>query len=223
MNKLKDFLKNDWVITLTATLLGAFLALYLNDWTNERALRKDSKLAKANIYKELENNETNLKESVQSHIRLRDIFRSMSENLKEDGSLVASPKSLNQFRIKYPEILQIKDSTKIDSVMYKYQGEISLDLNLPQITLKTIAWKTFNDSRVSRLYDFECLMYLETAYSLTEEVKEHNKTLFEFFFGEKDTGEQYEKVIKHLNLLIDYEEVHIETLDNYQDTLKDCG
>jgi hypothetical protein len=113
MLKLKGankLLTNNWVITLTATLVGVFLALYLNDWSNNRTLREDSRLAKSIILDELKHNASNLQESMESHQRLRDIFIFLGSNYRKDEGLISTPNIINEFQKKYPEILSVSDS-----------------------------------------------------------------------------------------------------------------
>ncbi|GAB4519664.1 MAG: hypothetical protein Tsb004_30720 [Allomuricauda sp.] len=221
--KLKPLLKNEWVITLTATLVGVFFALYLNDWSNNRALKNNSELAKRNILNELTNNQSEINQAIISHRELKEIFTFLGESLDDNGGLISRPEIIHDFRSKHPAVIQIKDSIRLDSLTYKYSGEINLDLNLSQLSLKTIAWKTFLDTKVSSLYDFDCLMYLETVYNLTEEIKTSNKVLLEYFTGERDQGHNYTKLLKHLDLLIDFEEVGMETIEEKNERLKNCG
>jgi ABC-type multidrug transport system fused ATPase/permease subunit len=226
MLKLKGankLLTNNWVITLTATLVGVFLALYLNDWSNNRTLREDSRLAKSIILDELKHNASNLQESMESHQRLRDIFIFLGSNYRKDEGLISTPNIINEFQKKYPQILSVSDSIRLDENSFKYEGEINLDLSFPQVNLKTIAWETFKDTRISTLYDFNCLMYLETIYSIIQEIKDNNKLLFDYLRGEKPQGDNYENVIKNLTLLIDFEKVAIEALIDREENLKNCG
>ena len=220
VNKL---LNNDWVITLTATLIGVFLALYLNDWSNNRALKEESRVAKSIIIDELKYNESNLKEVLESHKRLRDIFIFLGNNYQGVEGLISSPLVINEFQQKYPDILTVKDSTWLDVNKFKYEGEINLNLGLPRINLKGIAWETFKDTKVGTLYDFECLMYLETAYNLIQEIKDNNKLVIEYLSGEKNQGDNYENLIKHLNWLIGLEEIAIKVLIDKEENLNNCG
>jgi len=66
-------------------------------------------------------------------------------------------------------------------------------------------------------------MYLENIYSLKQHVKSENKLLLEYFTGDKPQGDNYENVIKHLTLLIDFETVYIEILIDREEKLKNCG
>lgn len=221
--KFSNILKNNWVVTLTATLLGVFVALYLNEWVASNKLFQQKEIATENIIAEIAANKTKVEESLVRHYEVLDIMSFLGEYLSENNELVAPPSNLQELKGKYPNFLTITDSTKVADNLYEYNGEMNLDLSFPQVDLTTIAWNTLKGSEVSTTYGFECLMYLETVDNLTGEAILKNKELIDFFTGTKEKGDNNGKLINHLKLLIDYEEMLSEVYNNCEEELKNCG
>ncbi len=67
MNQRFKILTNSWVITLTATLIGVFVALYLNEWLASVKLNNQKQIAKENVLAELKSNNKKLNESITKH------------------------------------------------------------------------------------------------------------------------------------------------------------
>lgn len=221
--KFSNILKNNWVVTLTATLLGVFVALYLNEWVASNKLYRQKEVATENIIAEIAANKTKVDESLARHHQVLDIMSFLGKYLSENNELIAPPSSLQELRGEYPNFLTITDSTKVAENLFEYDGDMNLDLSFPQVDLTTIAWKTLKGSEVSTTYGFACLMYLETVDNLTGEAILKNKELIDFFTGTKDKGENNSKLINHLKLLIDYEEMLSEVYDNSEEKLQNCG
>lgn len=217
------FLSNTWVVTLTATLIGVFLALYLNELVASRKLHKQKSIATQNVLSEIASNNEKLKEAAKKHLEILDIIEFLNYHSDEENALVAHKDSLNQFRLKYPDIINIEDSTLIDDDVYDYNGEINMDFSLPQLEITSIAWNTLKDSGIASTYGFECLMYLESIDNIVNEVKVKNKELFDYFFSLREMGDKTEYLILHLNLVIDFEQTLSEIYDRSEEQLKDCG
>jgi len=52
--KRKRFLTSDWVITLTATLIGVFGAMFLSEMVSSKKVKKQKSIATKNILFEIE-------------------------------------------------------------------------------------------------------------------------------------------------------------------------
>jgi len=214
---------NNWVITLTATLIGVFAALYLNEWVSSKKLRNQKTLATKNILTEINSNQNSLETSIRKHTDLLETMEFLIKYVDEEDRLISPVDSMNKFRTKYPEVVTIKDSTLLENGNCEYNGAINIDLSIPHIQLTSIAWKTLKNSGISTTYNFECLMYLETIDKLTDEVLQKDEELIEFMTGLRDGGTKNENLISHLNLLIDYEESLLEIYKPREDELKDCN
>jgi len=220
--KNSKLLTSNWVITLTATLIGVFGALFLNEWVSSKKMRTQKSLATENIITELTSNQENLESSIIKHTELLEILDFLNKYLDEEERLISPIDSMNKFKTKYPELVEIKDSTLLENGNCKYKGEINLDLSITHMELTTIAWKTLINSGISASFDFECLMYLESIDKLTNEVLQKDEELLEFMTGRRDSGTKNEKLVNHLKLLIDYEDSLIELYKPRENKLKNC-
>ena len=216
------FLANNWVITLTATLIGVFVALYLNERVSSSKLKSQKSIATKNILAEISSNQGSLEETIDKHLELLEVMEFLGEYLDEDNNLITKPEILGKFKNKYPDVALIQDSTRLEDGYYDYEGEINLDLSFPQFNLTTIAWETLKSSGISTSYDFNCLMYLETIDKMTKEILQKNRDLLDFLTGSKDSGENNENLLKNLNLLVDYEESLLAAYESSEEELKAC-
>lgn len=176
-------LSSNWFITLTATLLGVFVALYLNEWVaNRKLLNKKSKVTK-NLLAEISSNHEKLKKATERHIEILDILEFFEDYSDEEENLIVSTDSMSSFRSRNPDFILIVDSTLVSKGIYKYHGEVNFNLSLPYLEITTLAWKTLKNSEVISTYDFECLMYLEGVNNITDEVLIKNKQVLNYFIG----------------------------------------
>lgn len=223
-NKRLRFLTSNWVITLTATLIGVFAALYLNEVVSSTKLKNQKSIATKNILIEVSSNNKKIKKATQKHIELLDIIQFLGKYAdEENGKLIVPVDSMTNFQLKHPDKIDIKDSTIISDGIYDYKGELNFDFSTPQLEITTIAWKTLKSSGISSTYGFECLMYLEGLYNITDEVSIKNKELLDYFIGEKETGEKNENLIRHLHILIDFEKSIIKMYESSKKELKNCN
>lgn len=221
-HKSTKILANNWVVTLTATLIGVFVALYLNEWVSSKKLRDQKAIATQNVLAEISSNDKKVNKAIARHTELLETMVFLGEYTDEEDNLIAPPDSLNKFRTKYPDLVVIEDSTLVRDGYYEYDGEINVNVSFPHFDLTTIAWTTLKNSGISTTYGFECLMYLESVDKVTNEVLQKNMELLEFFTGTRDSGEENEKLIGHLTLLIDYEESLSEMYRACDRELKNC-
>ena len=215
-------LASDWVITLTATLFGVFIALFLNEWVASRNLNNQISLATNNILTEIKSNQNSLERSIERNGAILETMRFLAAYLNEDEDSIAPVDSMNEFKSRYPNLIVIEDSTLLENGYCLYQGEIDINLSLSHIELTSIAWQTFKHSGISSSYDFNCLMYLESIDKIKDEVHEIDEELFEYIAGNKDKGHKNENLIRTLGLLIDYQESLANIYKTSGEELKDC-
>jgi hypothetical protein len=217
------FFTNNWVITLSATLIGVFLALYLNEWVASKNLQKQKSIATQNILAEIESNQNKLENIITDHSNLLNITVFFSTYFDEEDNLIAPSDSMQQFKRKYPSLITIKDSTLLDNGYYKYTGETHFNVALPNLQLTTIAWSTLKNSGYSTSYGFECLMHLETIEMVIHEVFRQNTLVLEYISGEKDSGTKNEALIRQLEFLIGYEKSLLSAYSQSESILKNCS
>ena len=226
MNKyVRQLATSNWIITLSATLLGVFLALYLNEQVASRKLNKQKTIALDNLSSEISENKKSLKKSIFNHTLLLDIFTFIKTYKTEDDDYVISIDTLNAFRKKYPNIISMTDSIQIDSSTYKYiHGEFNTNFDFLQIALTSITLETLKNSDLITSYNFECLMFIESLIKLTKEVRRQDTELFNLVIhSDEMKTKQYDQIIKNLKILIQYEKVLMGAYDENEKTLLDCN
>jgi len=220
--KYSKLLANDWVITLTATLIGVFVALYLNEriTTHKHATQKG--IAIENILAEISTNADNLVTVIEKHRELNEIMGFLVQYLDEEDNLIVDPELCYAFRSKYPDIIIIEDSTSVGNNLYNYDGEINFDLSFPHFELTTITLKTLKSSGIANSFNFECLLHLENVENITNEVTQKNRELFDYLLGVTDGGDKNERIVNHVKLLIDYEEALSRIYASSEKKLQKC-
>ncbi|MEX0274253.1 MAG: hypothetical protein AB3N16_07745 [Flavobacteriaceae bacterium] len=216
------FFTSNWVITLTATLIGVFMALYLNEWMASRKLTQQKELAATNILAEIASNQESLEASIGQHTKLLGFVRFFSTHYTEENELVVPVDTMQRFKSNYPDLIVVTDSTAMGNGVYKYKGEMNIDLQLLHIEFATIAWETLKNSGITATYGFECLMYLENMDKITREVLQKNKELMAFLSDKKDSGPKNEQLIHHLKTQIQYEEGLLEIYAARDLEFKNC-
>ncbi len=72
--KNSKLLTNSWVITLSATLIGVFAAMYLNEWMASRKLTRQKSIATQNILAEFQANRDFLEGTLEDHQEILEIM-----------------------------------------------------------------------------------------------------------------------------------------------------
>ena len=67
-------LTSNWFVTLSATLVGVFLALYLNERVASQNLDKAKASATDNIMTEVESNLNSMQDAIELHQKFFDVF-----------------------------------------------------------------------------------------------------------------------------------------------------
>jgi len=221
--KNSKLLANNWVITLTATLIGVFLALYLNEWVASYKLNNQKEIATKMISSEIAANQKRLNTTILEHKQLLDFVEFLSKYVDDEDNLIAPSDSMNKFKNQYPDLVTINDSTLLSDGNYHYKGQTNFDLSLPHLQLTTIAWETLKNSGFSPTYKFECLMYLESIDKIITAIFQKDGELLDFLSGIRDSGTKNENFIVHLRLLIKYEEILSSIYNKSEEELKNCG
>jgi hypothetical protein len=90
------------------------------------------------------------------------------------SQIIATPNTVNELKIKYPDFYRVLDSIPLKNGLFKYQGGTHILLEIP--ILNEIAWDTTKTLSILNEFDYECLYDLESMYSLQRLVqKEINK------------------------------------------------
>ncbi|MFB6317769.1 hypothetical protein [Saccharicrinis sp. FJH54] len=179
MIKKTVFWSRDGIITLFATLVGVFLALYLNEWNASRKLKKQKEIATENILTEISANKKLLTESVKNYTEMLDIYIFFSECLSTESEFITSSENMIQFRTKHPGLLSPIDSVRLGNEKFKYtRMNLNLVFTLEQVELRTIAWETLKSSNIISTYDFDYLMGLEYIYKSLYNIIQTNNGIY---------------------------------------------
>ncbi len=220
--KLTKILSNDWIITLTATLVGVFAALYLNEIVISRKRDNKIAIAKKNVFKEFNQNQENLEKNIYNLETVLGVTQFINPKMDNEGNFITSPDSIANFKSKYPSILKISDSVKLNNGNYKYKGEVNVDFNLTHINLTNFAIKTLKSSGLSTDFDFDCLVNLERAERFTDESIEKEKRILEKLYKTIET-KKTEDFIKYVKQMIQIEKWLLEFYTNGEQNLKNCS
>jgi len=220
----QGILSNNWLITLSATLIGVFLALYLNEQVAKQKLNEAKASATDNILAEMEGNLKSMQAAVVNHQKVFDVLNFMSYQDSESGKLIVPLDSMMKFRRDYPQLLELKDSIQVEEGIYAYSnGSLDFDFQLPQFELSTLAWNTLVSSGMSRSYNFDCLMQIRRIYQGTDKVISLNQELFDSFYRTQDFRGDRDKILRLLAMLLDFEKTAIQALENGMEEIQNCS
>lgn len=219
------FLNSNWIITLTATLIGVFGALFLNECVTTKKIGNQKSIATKNILSEIKKNEKEIEKSLKMNIAVMETYIFKEKYMDDQKRLITDVDSMQTFRTNFPDIVTVTDSTLLKNGKYHYKADVNLDLNFSYLTITNIAWKTLKSSNLTNFYDFDCLMFLEGLEIFTNETLKYNRKVIDLLIN-KDKYEEndYEKLFKQeLKLLIMYEKGLLEGYKNSEEELNNCG
>ena len=216
---MSGLLASNWIITLTATLVGVFLALYLNERVSTNKLKSKKAIAVENVLSEIESNKRSLETTNEKHLNFLEITEFVHEHMDEDQRLICSSEKLSSFRRKFPSVFSITDSIALEDNLYHYKGDLNLPTGLSQFDLTTASWDAMKNSGLSSSFDFNCLIILEQMDRLTKETADQNRYFLDMVQNQAD----YEVLNRQLKLLLKYEKLLLEFYDRSESEIKDCG
>lgn len=145
--------------------LGINLAIWFNDWNDNRKLDQKKQIAIAKIEEEIKNN---LQEIVRARKENQHIPGSIEAykdlHSRLNGGIVVSPKQMAIYQKKYPVFYRIKDSIPQENGRFRYEGDTFINLELA--ALSEIAWETTKDMGIANELGFDCLYELENMYNV---------------------------------------------------------
>ncbi|MEE4247340.1 MAG: hypothetical protein V2I33_18165 [Kangiellaceae bacterium] len=214
---------SNWFITLSATLVGVFTALYLNEFVATQKINDARANATEKILTELDSNLSSMRYAIQVHQQVYDVLDFMKYRDSESGKLTVPLEIKKRFCKDYPNLLSVKDSVLVAKGVYEYSnGGLDFDFRLPQFELSTIGWNTLLNTGISRSYSFECLLHLQVTYKLTERIILINEELFNTFYRTQNLEADREKILRLLAMLLDHEQTAIQELESGKEKIKNC-
>ncbi|MEM6643178.1 MAG: hypothetical protein AAF616_09385 [Bacteroidota bacterium] len=227
-----QFLKNAWVVTLTSTILGIVIGIFLTDFFQQRRLIKDQKNALELVIQEIEDNQVKLREYHDTLALKFDAFQYLYPYLFEnEKQLVVHKDSLQHFKRKSFPIVKISGTDSITTDSVRITGEVNLSFNSNSTILltglTTVVWDTYKSTNYLSVTRFGCLTRLEELYTLQKDFNRDNATLVDqllskrFLQSEEISLEflnQWEKLLLKQRTLLNFFE---NSADNYVVEL--CG
>jgi len=214
--------ESNWVITLTATLFGVFLALYLNQLSSARKSKLQTDKAIHNIIEEIASNKSSLETGIVKQKEYLNVLYILQKYLNDKDQIIAPRDSLLAYVSKYPDHFLDKDSIRFNGNQSEYFGEVEFKFTATFVNLNTIAWETLKNSAIGSSLDFDCLMYLEGVNKLTEEVLERDKKVLAFI-PELKSNLKEEKLNFNLAILIQFEQSLLKAYEESKEKLRNCS
>ncbi|MBT6438854.1 MAG: hypothetical protein HOK72_04040 [Flavobacteriales bacterium] len=165
-NILKIAANSSWVITLTSTMLGVLIGLYLNDYNTHLNLEKKRVNAFQDVLTEIDNNFVKLAEyHDEIDFSLKEL-RQVSKLYNTDMKIIIHKDSLNSINQKFRNPLHELPATHQDSLWLVYWFQLSGNLSV--MDLHTATWDTYKQTDFLGLTDFNCIATIEDFYNQFE-------------------------------------------------------
>jgi len=227
--KYLKFISSNWVITLTSTMVGVLLGLYLNSYYEKKSLSKKKELAFEQVSIELSENQKLLEEyyrvSIKKYKELKYFITKINDN--KQGVFVQKD-SIDVFKNKTKSIFEFDHFVELeDTKLVKMRGDINIDIDSPLvfISLSNLTWESYKQAGFLRITDFKCLTSIEGLYEIQNGVNQLNKRWLDIFFrGQfyKDTSSR-EDFITEWRTLLSKQKLLLEAYGLKDEILKDCN
>ncbi len=231
MNGRFKLLQNAWIITLSSSVIGIFIGIYLTNFFAQRQLRKDKEKAIYQVLKEISENRQTL---LQYHDTLRVKYEAFTYLIPylhaETDGIVIHKDSLLTFKERTASIVQIEALEEVSPDRIRISGEADLTLNANSTIILTglsdVIWQVYKTTDYFSITEFQCLTTLENLYGLQENFNLDNKTFIDQFLskqfltsepGSYGFKDQWERMLLKQQALLNFFE-RIEA----QETLSIC-
>jgi hypothetical protein len=184
LKKINKFLSSDWTITLFATMIGVFSAIFLSQYFNQKKLASGKEKALVEVRNEIEKNELDLKKyqtlsksKYEGAIYLFSVLNDQLEvKIKKEDLVLFKAKTISIFTIS--EIADLSDG------ILKVSGELNLNIEnkLVLFNLSKVTWNSYKQTEFMAITKFKCLSEIENVYDLQAEVNMINESWREQFF-----------------------------------------
>lgn len=183
-------LQNAWIVTLSSSVIGIFIGIYLTNFFAERQLRKDKEKAIHQVLQEISENKQTL---LQYHDTLRVKYEAFSYLIpylrnKTDG-IVIHKDSLEVFKEQTASIVQIEQLEAVAPDRIRISGEADLTLNANSTIILTglsdVIWQVYKTTDYFSITEFQCLTTLENLYELQENFNLDNKIFIDQFLSKQ--------------------------------------
>lgn len=220
---MRNWIHNDWTVTIVGTMIGVLAAFSLNNWNEDRLLRIRERQALDKVREEVANNREIIQGNWEQLKRMYLPARIIAKELAEDEKLTMTPASMDSLRQLAGDMLTVQDSTLLDPSLniYRYRGEMDMNLSILRVQLTDFAWSTMRNMHQDTRIGFDCLYQLEQAYQVQKELN----TSFDHIWKMIEDGlppgpEEVERLFNIWKRVIDMEAI---LLSFYGQLLEDEG
>ncbi len=216
---------SDWTVTLTATMVGVFAGIYLNEYFSQSSLQRESGHAIEQIEQEIASNQEVIDTTYKTHNKYFPVFAFYFENADDNGDLVVRSAKMANFQRQYPATIVLSDSLLVEGDIYHYEGEVDMKFGaFAAVQLSDIAWQTLQNSRLSAGLSYDCLFYLAAIYRLQEHIKTENASFLNALAEASDANnpDKRKAFLRKWKLLLDLENSLAALYDSSSKEMKDC-
>ncbi|HAA15854.1 MAG TPA: hypothetical protein DCE41_30740 [Cytophagales bacterium] len=146
------------------------LSIWFNNWNQNRQTRSSQQEAMVILQQEVTANLEELRIADSLNQRLPQAWQTYRGFFHEDSDqVIATPNQKATLEATYPGFFRYKDSVALKEGRYLYRGGTHFEFELPP--LSDVAWGTaLRIPQISQGFSFECLLALESAYSLQDKL-----------------------------------------------------
>jgi hypothetical protein len=224
---LKTILNSNWFITLSSTILGIVIGIYLTNFSNHRSLLHKKDLAVEQVMLEIKENHEDLKDYYGQLSQAYPSFDYMLDKLNADGEIIIAKDSLEVFQGAMADIFVYENNRAVGSDSLKISGELSVafDSKLSFSKLSSVVWDAYKQTDYLSVTDFECITSIQFIYDLQEEVNALNRrwinTLFLGNFMDKPEATRsfmvdWKTLLQKQQLLLDVYEPSAQAMEDCQ-------
>lgn len=220
---LESVFKNQWTITLIATMLGVLAAIYLSDIYQGQKLNTQKDLALAAVLEEMSKNEEELTEYHETLRRFYEPLSAVMPYLNEGDSLIMLPAHKDTLLEAFPNIFEITGQKPTDGPEVNYALDIRININSRFIVsdLSDLAWSLFKQTEYLTLIGFQCIYSIEFLYELQHEVDGYNQAFVQSFTNSSG-GIDRQEILQNMKRLIGYQEILILSYQQNDNIMEPC-
>lgn len=223
--QIRKLLASQWVITLTSTMLGVVIGLYLSE-TNARSNTQEAQeVALTMVNQEISGNQKLLQEY---HNVLGEKYEALSTFLPAlNGDMVLVHKdSVDRFTQKVRSLMKLEKVEPYSDEMVRLRGELNFNLHTPMLLqeMSNVNWNVYSNTDYMTITPFNCVTTIARLYNVQDNVNAENKAWRELFFRYnfvQDPAVQSEFMIYYRNLLMKQAAL-LELFEVTTSELNDC-
>lgn len=223
---LKTILNSNWFITLSSTILGIVIGIYLTNLSNHNSLLKKKDRAIDQVIQEVADNQETLEGYYSQLKQSYPAFEYMLTKLNPEGELIIAKDSLEAFQKTMAGVFVYEGKKAIGKDSLKVSGELSVAFNskLSLSKLSNIAWEAYKETDYLSVTDFKCITNIQFIYDLQEEVNALNRQWVNTLFAGKfmDSTEAKKYFMFDWRTLLQKQQLLLDIYKSSAQAMKEC-